>query len=71
MDKLKPCPFCGGEAKMETFISRILCKDYCAVRVYCPGCETTSGEHRDIDYDGAFIQNAINAWNRRCDDATD
>lgn len=55
MDELRPCPFCGGEAKLVmVFPSR-----YCAV--YCKGClaETTYFKTKEL---------AIEAWNRMAND---
>lgn len=66
MDKLKPCPFCGGEAKLH----------YCALLedgsivmglvdkygVHCMnGCAAT------MPVVGA--EKAVEMWNRRADDA--
>ena len=50
--KLKPCPFCGGEANIQednlfgTFVP------------YCPNCLTQKGRF-------ASRESAIEAWNRR------
>lgn len=50
--KLKPCPFCGGEANIQednlfgTFIP------------YCPNCLTQKGRF-------SSRESAIEAWNRR------
>ena len=54
--KLKPCPFCGGEAKVETI--RLL-DNGDAWRVYCPKCGATSAASK---WD---VVNAIIAWNMR------
>lgn len=63
MEKLKPCPFCGGEAKLYV-------ND--GVRVMCPKCRATSKILVD-DYNGLEIRtnavmDVIKAWNRRVND---
>ena len=50
-DELKPCPFCGGEA-------RIFYPDCTFARVGCRQCRTVSNGY-------ATQQEAIDAWNRR------
>ena len=65
---LKPCPFCGGEAKIwkcEPRIHRYRDHVYC---VYCGNCELLFGY--DEDYGGIFTteDEAIEAWNRRAND---
>ena len=59
MDKLKPCPFCGGKAKIVDVSG-----GWCAV--VCDKCEATS---KCIVYSGAYAAEAaaIKAWNRRAD----
>lgn len=63
MTKLKPCPFCGGEAKIvPSFFSdkcRVGCNDYT-----CPMMPMTF-EYSTKD---EAIE-AIKAWNTRADDA--
>ena len=60
MAELKPCPFCGGEAKL------IYSMPYNAVQ--CTKCKTwgktivDSYEQQDGKYE------AIEAWNRRAED---
>lgn len=59
MDELKPCPFCGGEAKPsgERFENTILSW------VYCTRCGAAGGYlHSEAE--------AIEAWNTRADTAT-
>lgn len=56
MDKLKPCPFCGGEAKVEhEYYSNFTKINYC---VSCFSCFSST-----FDFDTE--QEAIEAWNRR------
>ena len=65
MEKLKPCPFCGGEAAIGDTI------DENGVLVYtvgCHKCKIAIAKQRD----GYFWQRkkeAIVAWNRRSDGA--
>jgi Lar family restriction alleviation protein len=52
MEKLKPCPFCGGEPFIKQY------KDFYLYKVICENCYVETGgwcEKRE----------AINAWNRR------
>lgn len=58
--ELKPCPFCGNNAKPRRFRSGIL--KYKAVHyVECAVCRIRTSVELDID-------TAIEAWNRRADD---
>lgn len=58
MTELKPCPFCGGEAKM--FSAKVNTFDRYVV--YCQKCDASSHAF--------FLQNdAADAWNRMVDDA--
>ncbi len=61
--ELKPCPFCGKKA---TLSKRLLVNDeYFTVRCEHDGCIFVStGMH-------PTKEGAIEAWNRRDDDATD
>ena len=74
MDKLKSCPFCGGEAYLETshraFIKARTTK---VAFVRCTKCEARSGRVPLSDYGCTSIsveanKKAINAWNRRAGD---
>ncbi len=51
MSKLKPCPFCGGEARLQSFY-----KDHC---VYCRKCNASTMKYYPTK------EEAIEAWNRR------
>ena len=61
MDKLKPCPFCGGKAIITVLQHRFTDLYFCS----CEKCHIsqTSGEY-------TFRQEAINAWNKRSNDAS-
>lgn len=51
---LKPCPFCGGEAKVQSF--------YQNHNVYCTKCHASTEKY----FRTASL--AIEAWNRRATD---
>ena len=61
MEELKPCPFCGGKARIiadDPFDGyQGNCTVYLARCVVC-GAEISGGKH----------EKAIEAWNRRTDD---
>lgn len=60
MDRMKPCPFCGGEAELrEGALGR---KTY----VYCKECLST-GKMFSISTSYCANDKAIEAWNRRPD----
>jgi Lar family restriction alleviation protein len=59
--ELKPCPFCGGEAKIRTSVSCY--KSYAWGE--CVKCKASTKSIYDIDNDGSFVFKAIEAWNRR------
>ena len=51
-DKLKPCPFCGGEPYIKQY------KDFYLYKVICENCYIETGGWREK-------RNAVKAWNRR------
>lgn len=63
MDELKPCPFCGGEARInaDTEAIRDSLGRLWAFNAVCDRCCATSGLTYTVD-------KAIEAWNRRSDD---
>jgi len=50
-EKLKPCPFCGGDAETETTVLHFTVR--C---IYCPA---------EIQSDSKFKEFTINNWNKR------
>lgn len=58
--KLKPCPFCGGEAFMESWIAR---KGFEA-NVHCNSCSAMVYTIT-YDFEEQAEKNAIEQWNRR------
>lgn len=73
MNNLKPCPFCGGEATVT--IAPILGVAF----IECKHCSAMMGRYQKggrTDHDGFWThfeskEEAIEAWNRRADNATD
>lgn len=51
--ELKPCPFCGGEARVKSFPHNYA--------VYCEICGATTQKYAPTK------EMAIKAWNRRTD----
>lgn len=69
MIELKPCPFCGGEAKEKTFRSEqtIFCRSRTFIYYECERCEArTKAFPESVEY-GAKAK-AAEAWNRRPED---
>lgn len=66
MDKLKLCPFCGGEAVLHVDDG---------VRVICKKCRCRTEGLRDSfalgSYTGNAVKTVIEKWNRRTDDLTE
>lgn len=69
MERLKPCPFCGGYANLEIEPVKSY-PGWCSYEVVCMDCSTRAGHGKFYD-DGTekkrFIAKlkAIEAWNRR------
>lgn len=61
MQELKPCPFCGGQARIGYAIN-----DYNRWGVSCQncGCSVEVEDWKGVD---DTEENAIAAWNRRAD----
>lgn len=61
--KLKPCPFCGGEAEFRTNLIDVIGGWHTVVYVWCPTCEARS--HR-VFYTAEYDKiEAAERWNRR------
>ena len=65
MDRLKPCPFCGGEVE-ETGGSCNFGKKIMTLNVKCRKCGT-SVALKTAWNTNAYLE-AVEAWNRRTDD---
>ena len=62
-DKLMPCPFCGGPAKVESKWDGVV-----RWRVKCRNRHSKCAVHPKTPYDYVSEELAIQAWNRRADD---
>ena len=59
MIELKPCPFCGGKARL--FVNG-------GVRVLCSKCYASTKILTDeLEYDSNTVETVIGEWNRRVD----
>ena len=62
-DKLKPCPFCGGQAKL--FNTRVQ-GGYDYSYVQCLKCSIHTAKY-DVSVNYCSSEKATEAWNRRAD----
>ena len=65
--ELKPCPFCGGEARLVTYTTSGV-PHRCAAYCECEKCGAEAASRVDTSGDGEFLFKAIDIWNRRADD---
>lgn len=59
--ELKPCPFCGGEAKIRLEYSH----DTVTASCICTKCYARTASYPDNSEDGKCVFTAINKWNER------
>ncbi len=59
--KLKPCPFCGGNA--EIFINKS--RQGQTSNIHCSKCSCRKTLLKHPSYDGVIEQDAIDDWNTR------
>lgn len=65
-EKLKPCPFCGGNAKIETYVTTTIPHQPIA-KIICVKCRASTGRIIDVNNNGRFIDDVRERWNRRTD----
>lgn len=68
--ELKPCPFCGGEARLRTGVTSGLSTRPIAW-VKCKSCEISTPALIDSHTDGVNISEVIDMWNKRVDKEVD
>ena len=80
MTDLKPCPFCGGKARItQLSVSTDVAYTFKSYKIQCPQCGCRINPNEEIivkiSYsprkgavvDETELNNAIEAWNRRAD----
>lgn len=73
MEKLKPCPFCGGDATIRLG-SMSDGKEHTPVwRINCQICNASMTFFKEFYWgiNGITCEQAISAWNRRTSDEND
>lgn len=73
MEKLKPCPFCGGKAEIEEGWDHDGRERYPVWRIYCTKCYVGMMFHQEYCYGikPTTRNQAISTWNRRVTDEAD
>ena len=67
-DKLKPCPFCGGQGEItEHWESIGMGANVRQYYVCCESCGARGGMADEYFENGNLRNKAINRWNRRAD----
>lgn len=66
--KLKPCPFCGGEAHIVTGVEEFLMKKYPTVKVVCNKCNNQTANLMDTSFNAYVVKMVIDSWNKRVND---
>lgn len=61
--KLKPCPFCGGQAVIVEAQKNIFYPKG-SVYIICNKCNVQTEEY-ETDYIGTAYDKAVSVWNRR------
>ena len=64
MPDLKPCPFCGGEARIRIGVTSSVPHVSKAI-VICRECSASTDWLYEKKGDAEFVFEAIEAWNRR------
>lgn len=68
MEELKPCPFCGGEASMESGIYDLGDVTYAFAHVECLSCVACGSGFTEADSPVEMVGHlASEAWNRRAE----
>lgn len=59
--ELKPCPFCGGQAKLRVKIND-------GVTVQCSKCHVQTRSRADLEHGTNAVKTVVEDWNRRVTD---